>query len=158
MPVRKVFLSSTARDLGEYREAVYREINRLEDYKCVWMEDFGARDREADEFCRQKVGECNIFVGIVGHCYGSCPKGSDKSYTEREYDVAVAADMPRLMFFAPEDFPVPANRIESSRKRNKQRAFRRRVSDERLHATFTSPEVLAEQVVLAIHNWEKDHL
>jgi len=158
MPVRKVFLSSTAKDLRDYGEAVCRAINRLEDYKCIWMEDFGARDWEADKFCRQKVAGCDILVGVVGHCYGSCPKGSDKSYTEREYDAAVAAGKPRLMFFAPEDFPVPANRIESSRKRKKQLAFRKRVGEERIYATFTSPEILAEQVVLAIHNWEKDHL
>lgn len=158
MPVRKIFLSSTTRDVHEYRKAAHRAINRLEDYKCIWMEDFGARDWEADEFCRQNVAGCDIFAGIVGHCYGSCPKGSDKSYAEREYDAAVAAEKPRLMFFAPEDFPVPANRIESSRKRNKQLAFRKRIGEERIYATFASPELLAEQVVLAIYNWEKDHL
>jgi HEAT repeat protein len=53
------------------------------------MEDFGARDKMTDEFCHSKVAECDLFVGIVGHYFGSCPKGSDKSYTQQEYDAAL---------------------------------------------------------------------
>jgi hypothetical protein len=77
------------------------------------MEDFGALDWQADDFCQAKVAECNLFVGILGHLYGTCPPGSEQSYTEREYNAAVAAGIPRLMFFAHEHFPVPADVIES---------------------------------------------
>ncbi len=45
------------------------------------MEDFGARDWAADDFCRAKVKECDGFVGIVGHVFGSAPDGSNRSYT-----------------------------------------------------------------------------
>jgi tetratricopeptide (TPR) repeat protein len=72
-----VFLSSSVKDLAPYREAAYRAIQGLEGYHCVRMEDFGAVDRQADDFCRGKIGECQLFVGIVGHLYGSCPAGSD---------------------------------------------------------------------------------
>jgi tetratricopeptide (TPR) repeat protein len=155
--MRTVFLSSTGRDLNAHREAVHRAIESLDDWKCVWMENFGARDWEADEFCRARVTECDVFVGILGHCYGSCPAGKEQSYTEREYDAAVAAKKPRLMFFAPEDFPLPAYLIEPDEKRQKQRAFRDQVSGERIRDTFSSPEDLAWRVVRAIHNWEQEH-
>jgi hypothetical protein len=47
MPSKIVFLSSTAKDLSAYREAVYRAIEGLDGYHCVRMEDFGAGDQDA---------------------------------------------------------------------------------------------------------------
>jgi len=154
--MKTAFLSSTAKDLAEYRQATYKAIEGLDDWHCVRMEDFGARDAMADEFCQEKVAECDVFVGIVGHCYGSSSKGSDKSYTEQEYDAAIATDKPRLMFLAPDDFPLPAYLIEPDERRAKQRAFRDRVNAERIRDTFTSPDDLARRVVQAIRNWEHE--
>ena len=156
MSVKKVFLSSTSRDLAKYRAAVIEAIERLDGYHCVRMENFGARDWEADSFCRAKVQECDLFVGIVGHLHGSCPPNSAQSYTEREFEAAIAANKPRLMFIAPEDFSFPANLIEADEPRKKQREFRQRASTGRIRDTFTSPEDLAGRVAQAIHNWEKD--
>jgi tetratricopeptide (TPR) repeat protein len=156
--IRTVFLSSTARDLAPYRETVYQAIRNLDGYHCVRMEDFGARAWAADDFCRARVKECDLFVGIVGHLHGSCPVGSKRSYTEREYEAAVDAGKPCLMFLAPEDFPLPANLIEPDKKRRKQRAFREWVSQACVHDTFTSPGDLAQRVLLAIHNWEQDQM
>jgi hypothetical protein len=156
MPDKTAFLSSTGRDLTEYREAAYRAIEGLDGWKCVWMEDFGARDWGADEFCCARVAECDLLVGIVGHLHGSCPPGSVQSFTEQEYEAALAAGAPCLMFLAPEGFLVPANLIESARKRKKQSAFRERVSTERIRDTFVSPDDLAWRVVRAIHNWEQE--
>ena len=87
--MHKVFLSSTARDLQAYRDEVFHALQKCDDVHVVRMEDFGARAERTDEYCRRKVAECDLFVGIVGHYFGSCPKGSDKSYTQQEYDAAV---------------------------------------------------------------------
>jgi len=154
--MKTAFLSSTAKDLAEYRDAAYKAIEGLDDWHCVRMEDFGARDAMADEFCQEKVAECDVFVGIVGHCYGSSPKGSEKSYTEQEYEAAIATDRPRLMFLAPEDFKLPVTLIEPDERRTKQRAFRDRVNAERIRDTFTSPEDLAGRVRQAIYNWVQE--
>ncbi|MGQ9625958.1 MAG: DUF4062 domain-containing protein, partial [Anaerolineae bacterium] len=156
MPIKTVFLSSTSKDLAKHRRAVIEAIESLDDWHCVRMEKFGARDWEADDFCRARVAECDLFVGIVGHLYGSCPKGSEKSYTEREYEAAVAAGKPRLIFIAPEDFPLPAYLIEPDEKRQKQLAFRERVGKERICDVFASPDDLARRVVGAIRNWERE--
>jgi hypothetical protein len=67
MATRTVFLSSTGHDLTAYRDAVYRAIEGLDGYHGVRMEDFGARDWAADDFCRAKVAACDVFVGIDGH-------------------------------------------------------------------------------------------
>jgi len=154
--MKTAFLSSTARDLAEYRDAAYKAIEGLDDWHCVRMEDFGARDWTFYDFSLVKVAECDLFVGIVGHLYGSCPKGSEQSYTEREYEAAVAAGIPRLVFIAPEDFPLPANLREPEEKWRRHRALRERVSQARICDTFTSPEDLARRVVQAIRNWEQE--
>jgi hypothetical protein len=40
--VRTVFLSSTGTDLREYREKAFESIQKLDGWKCVRREDFGA--------------------------------------------------------------------------------------------------------------------
>jgi tetratricopeptide (TPR) repeat protein len=152
MQNRTVFLSSTAKDLQEYREAAYKAIEGLDGYHCVRMENFGARDQEADEFCAAKVAECDLFVGIVGHLYGSCPKGSETSYTEMEYNAAVDASKPRLIFVAPEGSPISAELRESDDKWQKQKSFRECANKERIHAEFNSPDNLAWKITQAIQN------
>jgi len=152
--VKTIFLSSTGKDLAAHRTAMGDAINALEGCKCILMEEFSARDAMADDFCREKVAKCDVFVGILGHCYGSSPKGSEKSYTEQEYDAAIATGKPRLMFLASEDFPLPANLREPDERSNKQRAFRDRVSAERIRDAFSSPGDLTWRVVQAIRNWE----
>ena len=110
----------------------------------------------ADEFCRAKVVECDVLVGIVGHFHGSAPEHSEQSYTEREYEAAVGGEKPRLMFISPADFPLAADLVEPDEKREKQRAFRERIGQERVRAPFTSPDDLARGVTQAIFNWEQE--
>lgn len=153
--MRKVFLSSTSRDLYEYREAVAKAIHGLDGYHCVRMEDFGARNQQALEFCRSKVYECDLFVGVLGLLYGSCPEGGDLSYTEDEYVTATQAAIPRLMFVSPEEFNVPGTLREPDDMWRRQQSFRARINKDQIRATFRDPDGLARAVVSAIHNWEK---
>jgi len=147
-----VFLSSVSQGLEPYREAVYEAIEGLDDYHCVRMEDFGARNMDSDSFCRSRVADCDVFVGILGHQYGSVHPQSGKSYTEREYEAAVDAGKPRLLFLAPEDFPVQAHLIEDDPTRRRQEAFRERARNDRQVAFFTSEDELGRKVLQAIHN------
>src|SRR5512132_2675425 len=117
MAIRKAFLSSIGKDLAEYRQAVFEAINGLDGWKCVRMEDFGARARPIHAFDADAVRGCDLFVGILGHCYGTIPRGHKRSYTEQEYDTAVALNLPRLMFIAQDDFPLPARRITGNDNR-----------------------------------------
>ena len=146
MTAHKVFLSSVFKELVEYRKAVHKAIQQMDDWKCVRMEDFGARDADAQTFDAEQEDNCDVFVGLVGHCYGSRPKGDKRSFTELEYEAAREADRPRLMFFAPEDFPLPANLIEPDDNREAQHAFREYVRTERIRDTFTTPDDLARRI------------
>ncbi len=100
--IRKVFLSSTSRDLAEYRAAVIAAVRRLDGWDSIDMESFGARAEVPDELCRQKVRECDVFVGVLGHCFGGVHK-SGQSFTEREYDEAVAQKKTAPDVFSPDE-------------------------------------------------------
>ena len=101
-----------------------------------------------------EIGQWDIFVGILGHLYGSSPKESDISYSELEYTLAVSAQKPTLMFLASEDFPVPANLLEEDERLSKQQAFRQRVANRQQVEFFKSHTHLSSVTVQAIHNCE----
>jgi formylglycine-generating enzyme required for sulfatase activity len=159
MSIRKVFLSSTGADLRTYREAAYAALHKLDDWHCIRMEDFGARDWDVDTFCRNKVKDCHLFIGIIGHRFGDGPKETKQSYTQREYHEAVEAKLPRLLFLAPDDFPVRANLREPGWKLDAQDAFRQSLLDSKdriVSIGFTTPDQLVVQIVTAIRNWERE--
>src|SRR5580658_8146241 len=97
----KVFLSSTGRDLTAYREAAFTAIQGMS-HHCVRMEDFHGPAIRIEDFDSQRVAECELFVILIGHLHGNCPEGSNKSYTELEYDVAQKAPERCYLFVAPE--------------------------------------------------------
>ena len=53
--VLDVFLSSTAKDLVEHREAVHKRLMQTGLFHCVRQEDFGAQNAGAVDFCRKKA-------------------------------------------------------------------------------------------------------
>lgn len=114
-----VFLSSTGKDLEAYRAEVRKRIGAIEFLKCVAMEDFGPQDANAVDLCRKKVGEADLFVGLIGLRRGWQPPGDNaqRSITEMEYDWAVGANRSRFMCVAPDDFPVPGNLIDKDAQR-----------------------------------------
>ena len=156
MSLVQVFLSSTTKDLASYREAVSEAIRCMEGYHCVRMEDFSAHDCPPLDLCLRKVEECEVYIGIVGHLYGSCPEEGGKSYTELEYDKATELRKPRLMFLAPDDFSVRRDYFEDADKQQRQELFRARIDRDRLRREFKTPEKLAVSVLAALHNWERE--
>ncbi len=148
----KVFLSSTGRDLTAHREAAFKALLGL-DMHPVRMEDFHGPDIKIEDFDDQRIDECDLFVIILGHLHGTCPEGSEKSYTELEYETAQKLKKPCFLFLAPEDFSFPASLIEHDEKRARQRAFRDSAVKGKIRNTFSSPEDLATQIAQAIHVW-----
>src|ERR1039457_2512909 len=156
---KTTFLSSTGADLRAYREAAFLAIQKLDGWKCIRMEDFGARDWDVDSFCQARAKECDLFVGIIGHRFGDGPKGSKESYTQREYLAARAAKKPILLYLAPDDFSIPANLTEAAWKIKAQQKFRRELKGSKEHIIsigFSSPDHLARQIVTDIYNWERE--
>jgi formylglycine-generating enzyme required for sulfatase activity len=152
-----VFLSSTAKDLQPWRDAVAEAIGKLSGFHCIRMEDFGAVDAAPLEVCRRKVAESDVFVGLVGHLNGSSPEGSDLSYTQIEYEEAKRKKKPRLLFMADEDFPLPARLgREPEEAYQRQLGFREQVGSERAVVFFHDPQVLATRVVTALQTYQRE--
>lgn len=152
---RKVFLSSTAKDLVEFRNAVYNAIIKLEGYTCVRMEDFTSKPSHPASYIQELIPSCDLFVGLIGLCYGSRPKGITKSYTELEYDRAREANIPCLMFLTSEEFSVPGKILHDDGRWRKQANFREKIDRDVIRTTFKSPEDLSLQVLASIRNWEQ---
>jgi len=155
-PVSRIFLSSTGKDLHNFREVVAKAIDGMDDCKCIRMENLGSRAHQPKDFCIKTVRECQCLVGLIGHCYGDSPNDDPRSYTEIEYDTACENHIPCLMFLADEKFPFPADKREPDRLAEKQRQFQTRIKHDFIRGTFTSsePELLAKDVGNAIHNWK----
>ena len=120
----RVFLSSTSKDLQTHRQAVHDAIDRLGDFHLVKMEDFTAAGKSPRQLCDEAVRSCDLYVGLLGHYYGSRPPGEAKSFTELEYVAASGQIIDRLMFVAPDDLAIPANLREPDDSFHRQKAFR----------------------------------
>lgn len=154
MARKTVFLSSTKSDLMLYRQAAARAIRRL-GYYCEEMETFGASVDPPIEVCLSRVAACDIYVGILGHFYGSSPPGEDRSFTEIEFDAAAQAHKPCLLFLAPDDWAPPEAPSQTARQRMQQKAFRQRVMRALTCDMFTNPEDLATRVTAALAQLER---
>lgn len=151
--LKKVFLSSTAKDLITYRDAAKTIIDGLDGFKCIQMENFGARDSTAEKFSVKKVMECDLFIGIIGLCYGSSPENEERSYTEIEYETAIAGKKSRLLLVSKDDFRLPGNLIEPDRKREKQIAFRKKIEEDRIVHFFNNEIGFRDGLNQAITNY-----
>lgn len=83
----KVFVSSTTKDLGEARKKVCDRLLQL-DIQPVSMDWYTSDPRSPQRLDDIRVKECDASVIIVGHLYGSCPPGEEKSFTELQYKAA----------------------------------------------------------------------
>lgn len=149
-PITQVFLSSTGQDLSDFRRAVTNAINSLDDFKCVRMEDFGARDGDPVRACLDALKRSDIFVGLIGHLWGNSPPGSEESFTQMEYRAATKTTC--LLYLAEDDFPLPASLREADDLASRQREFRDEVLGARQVSFFRYPDELSTKVLQGIEN------
>lgn len=93
MPGLRVFLSSTAVDLVEYRAIADDTLLRLQQQSVV-MERFGPRPGAPVEECERLAASSDLVVCIVAHRYGYEPDPGGGSITRREVEAARQAGKP----------------------------------------------------------------
>src|SRR6266446_8600189 len=84
----KIFVSSTSVDLKDVRAELIRWLDGVFDTGLVIMETFGSDAAPPDIISVRRVRECDLFVGLYAHRYGSIDPVSGKSITELELDEA----------------------------------------------------------------------
>lgn len=89
----QVFISSTFEDLRQERQAAVEAILKA-GHIPAGMELFTAGDQSQMDVIRRWIDESDVFVLILGGRYGSIEPVSGKSYTELEYEYALATNTP----------------------------------------------------------------
>jgi nucleoside 2-deoxyribosyltransferase len=106
----QIFVSSTYEDLRDERNEVIKACLNM-GHIPVGMEMFNAADEEQWAVITRTIDQCDYYVVIVAHRYGSTtPDGV--SFTEKEYDYAVAQGVPVLGFIIDESAPWPNTKKE----------------------------------------------
>ena len=120
------YLSSTLSDLGPERKAIAQAIGSAR--KTV-LQSYNTDNRPPVQKCLADVRACQVYVGIIGWCYGGevahPTTHLSKSFTEHEFDEAGRADIHRHVFMHANRDKIAVGNADSNPK--KINAFRKRI-------------------------------
>jgi len=169
-PVLRIFISSTAVDLREYRDKVRDAVLRLEDLPIA-METFSAQSGVPASECMRMAAEADAVICIVAHRYGFIPspeQGGDgeRSITWLEVDAARRARKPVFVFLLDPKAPwnegkeqdrltsePPEKTAEIVNAVQKLREFKAYLEREYTRSMFSSADQLAQLVTTTLANF-----
>jgi hypothetical protein len=136
----QVFVSSTYEDLRTERQQATQAILEAGCFPSG-MELFPASDDSQWELIKRVIEESDYYIVIVAGRYGTVsPEGL--SFTEMEYDYAVAKGVPVLGFVRDNVGDIPFDNTEKSEKgRKKLEAFRNKVMSRTCRKYSSAPEL-----------------
>jgi hypothetical protein len=91
----QIFISSTFEDLKSERQQAIKAIMEM-GHIPVGMEMFSAGDETQWQLIKRQILDCDYYVVIIAHRYGSMDDGI--SYTEKEFNFAVENKIPIIGF------------------------------------------------------------
>lgn len=151
----QVFVSSTFLDLIEPRQAVVATLLGLDAFPAG-MELFPAADDDAWTLIEDVISDSDYYLLIIGGKYGSVDPDLEISFTEREFDTAVAKGKPVMAFLHGEPGKLLAEQTEESPSRRKKLdAFRKKVESSKHVKYWMSAEDLAGKVALSWNQFKK---
>jgi tetratricopeptide (TPR) repeat protein len=141
-----LFLSSTSFDLTPFREAAIHVCTRL-GLGVVAMEKFGPDPHQAAALCREKVRDADLFLGLYAHRYGQqFDEFGGKSITELEYEWAIEAKKPVLLFAIDDELPWPPKYIEEGEQAARLKQLKSHLRARHVLAKLTTPAQLLEDL------------
>jgi hypothetical protein len=151
----RVYISSTFKDLNQYRVAAYEACRQL-GHVVLGMEDFAAQPEGPVEKVLAEVVKADIYLGIVAWSYGYIPASpanpEDLSITHLEFREARANRKPCLIFMTSDDAAWPASFMDSDPARLRQ--FRQELQRERV-SYFSSLEDFHAKVLVELMQLER---
>ncbi len=169
-PVLRLFISSTAVDLIDYRDKVRDAVLRLEGLPIA-METFSALPGQPVSLCMRMATEADAVICIVAHRYGYVPPtdlGGDgeRSITWLEVDAAKLAGKSVFAFLVDPKVPwagvkeqdrltsePPEKEAEIIKAVRKLREFKDYLERECTRQTFSTSEELAKHVAITLANF-----
>ncbi len=153
----KVFISSTYKDLIDYRAAAIRAVEGT-NYQASKMEVFGARPDEPLDACLKEVEESDFFIGIYALRYGFIPEGADISITEMEYAHAKKLGKEIYCFLLDEENqPWLKKWIEGEPGKSKLEDFKKKIQKVHVCDYFTTPDDLRAKVSKCLSHYVANH-
>jgi hypothetical protein len=107
----QVFVSSTFEDLREERAAVIAALLQIDCFPAG-MELFPAADDDSLTLIRSVIHDSDYYLVILGGRYGSLDPDSGKSYTQLEYEYALASGKPTISLIHSNPASLQADRTE----------------------------------------------
>jgi tetratricopeptide (TPR) repeat protein len=168
-PVLRIFISSTAVDLRDYRHKVRDAVLGLKNLP-IQMETFSAQSRQPASEVMQMAAEADAVICIVAHRYGYVPPkelGGDgeRSITWLEVDAAKHAGKPVFAFLIDPKAPwtqakeqdrlvtEPEKAAEIFKAVQRLQEFKAYLESEFTRKTFANGDELTGQVAITLANF-----
>ncbi len=145
----QIFISSTFSDLVQERKAVQQAVLSLSHFPAG-MELFPASDEDQWELIKSVIDDSDYYAIVVGGRYGS-RSTTGISYTEMEFDYAVAQAKPILAFVHSDPNKIIAGKTDQDDgARVALDKFREKVTNGRHVKFWDTPDNLQTGVLQAL--------
>ncbi len=152
----QVFVSSTYKDLKEERLAVTQHLLKM-GFIPVGMEQFPASNMSQMEYIKMMLDDCDYYLLILAGKYGSVAEDG-VGFTEKEYDYAIANDIPVMSILIRDIGELPSKKCEDTdEKRTLLNNFRDKVSAGKMVDFYTDIGTLTSAVGAAVHRCVRDY-
>lgn len=147
----KIFISSTFVDLVEVRKIAHEFLNQFASI-TEGMEVWGASNENPIDRCLDKVRESDLYIGIIGHRYGSIDEKTKKSITELEYLTAKENGIDRLIFVMSDEYCILPKFVDKGDSAALLSEFKANLYDEHFVAIFNDLRDFSEKLNLTFKN------
>lgn len=153
-----VFVSSTYEDLIEERKEITQAVLEC-DCMPVGMEMFPASNLEQWEFIKKVIDKADIYLVVIAGKYGTPGRdenGKLMSYTEMEFNYALASGKPILAFEYKNIDKLTRDKVELDGKKAKAlEVFRKKVQKDRIVKFYSNKDELKAHVLASLNNMKK---
>lgn len=159
MDKKRVYVSSTYKDLIDHRRAVKAALERA-GYDVECMEKYPAFDERPKDKCLADVADCDFYLLILAWRYGYRPpedNPSQLSITHLEYEHSVQCQKKPLVFLLDPDFPWARSFTDpdSYQPDSAIAKFRDQVSQNHGLSFFTDANSLSTAILQALRSLEQ---
>jgi hypothetical protein len=157
--ILRAMISSTARDLSDYRRAVMDACLSVDVFPYL-MEHLPAVKADAVETSLKMVAGADIYIGIFAHRYGYIPAGHDVSITEMEYWCAIERGIPVLIFLIDDTYQHPELKSQTDDSELAQQQldrFKTHLKTKHVVNFFKSPDDLRAHVLKGLWHTLLNH-